>query len=109
MGHGFLGVLADGLVELGVLVVLDLGGLLHPDGLGVVEELPVPCRLLHLLRLGLVVLLLLDLALLVLGGLLLLLLLLRLLLDGLLHRLRLAGPEVDGEADELGVALERGP
>ena len=49
--HGVLAVLAEALVERVVLVVFDLSGLAGPQGLGVVDEGPVPHSLVNLLGL----------------------------------------------------------
>ncbi len=44
--------LGEGLVEVGVLIVAHVGGAAQPQRLVVVEQVPVPHRLLHLFRLG---------------------------------------------------------
>jgi hypothetical protein len=89
----------EGLVEGVLLLLLDLLGDAHPDGLRLVEELRLLRHLLDLLRLLLVLVLdVLDLAVL------LLLLLLLVLLDLALRRL--LDLELDGLADELRVLLD---
>mmetsp|Transcript_17764 Transcript_17764/g.57462 ORF Transcript_17764/g.57462 Transcript_17764/m.57462 type:complete len:716 (-) Transcript_17764:251-2398(-) len=98
-----LPIIGERLVEGGVLVLGDLVGVAHPDGLLLVHELPLVADLLDLLGLLLLLLIgdLLDLALLVLALLGLLLLVVGdLLLGGLL------GPQGDGVGDELGVLLD---
>merc|ERR1740138_1155762 len=118
LGLRLRGVLGYGLVEGGVLLILDVLGVARPDGLLLVDVLPLGHLLLHRLRLGLVVLLLvllvvrhvhlvvlllLLLGLLLLGVLALLLLGvlggLLLLLHGNLLRHGLGLVEVDGEVD----------
>ena len=123
VGEGLLVVLGQSLVEFGVLVILNLGGGPEPDGLVIVDVLPVPDGLLNLLGRGeFLLVLVFDLVVLVVGGLVVLvglfhvLLLLFLSLGGLLgeflvaerHLLLdlLAVPEVDGEVDKLGVLLD---
>lgn len=105
-GKGSLPVVGDALVEGIVLLGGDIIGLTHPDGLLVVEELPLRGDLLDLLGL----LLLLAVFLLVghvldLGGITLLFLFLLFVVGDLLLGL-LLNQEVDGEADELGVLLD---
>ncbi len=110
LGQRRLGVLGDRLVELVVLLVLNLRRLSRPNRLRGVDQLPVPGGLLHLARLGLLLALLLHLLhlgvlvdVLLLGFLFLLFSHLFLLLNRLLNRLRLTGPEVDLEVDKLAV------
>jgi hypothetical protein len=55
---GVVELLGEGLEEVVVLLVGHVAGSAHPDGLGVVNELPLLLGLLDLLGLGLVVLLL---------------------------------------------------
>ena len=109
-GEVLLPVVGEGLVEGAVLLLGDLLGLARPDGLLLVQEVPLVRHLLDLLLLllllGLVLLVdLLDLGLVVVVVVLLVLVLVLvvvvdLLLGGLL------GPELDGVADELGVLLD---
>ena len=105
-GGVLLPVVGEGLVEGSVLVLGDVVGLAHPDGLHGVEVLPLVADLLDLLGLllllGVVLVDLLDLGLVVVALLVLIVVVVigDLLLGGLL------GVELDGEADELGVLLD---
>jgi hypothetical protein len=94
-----LPVVGEGLVEVGVVFLGDLVGLLHPDGLGLVELLELSGDLFDLLLL---------LVLLLLGNLdTLLLLLLIVLIVGDLLLGGLLNLQGDGEGDELGVLLHQ--
>ena len=99
-----LPVVGEGLVEGGVLILGDLLGGAHPDGLLLVHERPLVRDLLDGLLLLLLLLVLIldlgDLALLLGGVILLSLVVGNLLLGGLL------GPQGDGVGDELGVLLD---
>mmetsp|Transcript_77935 Transcript_77935/g.170723 ORF Transcript_77935/g.170723 Transcript_77935/m.170723 type:complete len:651 (-) Transcript_77935:325-2277(-) len=109
-----LPVVGKALVEGGVLLVGHVLALAHPQGLVLVQLLPLVGDLLHLLGLLLLLLLLLllvdllDLGLVALGTLLLLLLILLVLLGvGHLLLLALLDVELDGETDELAVLLDQ--
>ena len=103
-GGVLLPVVGEGLVEGGILVLGDVVGLAHPDGLHGVEVLPLVADFLDLLGLllllGVLLVDLLDLKLVVVALLVLVVVVGDLLLGGLL------GVELDGEADELGVLLD---
>ena len=105
-GSVLLPVVGEGLVEGSVLVLGDVVGLAHPDGLHGVEVLPLVADLLDLLGLllllGVILVDLLDLGLVVVALFVLIVVVIigDLLLGGLL------GVELDGEADELGVLLD---
>ena len=106
-GEVILPVVGDVLVEGGVLLLGDVIRVPHPDGLLLVDKLPLVGDLLHLLLLLLLLLvLLIDLfdlggvTLLVLLVLILVLIVTDLLLSGLLH------PQADGVVDELRVLLD---
>ena len=104
-GGVLLPVVGEGLVEGGILVLGDVVGLAHPDGLHGVEVLPLVADFLDLLGLllllGVLLVDLLDLGLVVVALLVLVVVVVGdLLLGGLL------GVELDGEADELGVLLD---
>mmetsp|Transcript_69422 Transcript_69422/g.157525 ORF Transcript_69422/g.157525 Transcript_69422/m.157525 type:complete len:321 (+) Transcript_69422:997-1959(+) len=107
-----LPVIGERLVEGRILLVGDVLGLAHPQGLVLVELLPLMGHLLHLLRLfllGLLLLLLINLLDLRLVTLLVLLFLLFLLILGVrdLLLLRLLNVQLNREADEFGVLLHQ--
>mmetsp|Transcript_30206 Transcript_30206/g.85326 ORF Transcript_30206/g.85326 Transcript_30206/m.85326 type:complete len:434 (+) Transcript_30206:932-2233(+) len=104
--QGLLPVVGQALVERSILILRDLLRVTHPDGLLLVEQVPLMSHLLHSLLFLLLSLLvhLLNLTLL-----LLILLLLGLLVVVVVHLLvdSLLGPPADGVADELAVLLHQ--
>jgi hypothetical protein len=103
-------IFGDGLVEVGVLLFSDVLGAAGPDGLGLVQQFPVPDGLSDSLGLGLLLFFVLNVLFLLNFN------ILSVSLLGLLHGdlfllnrhllgLSVAGPQVDGEVDELTVLL----